>query len=349
LSRVLVAQERRDAALALMEESVDDFPDSVLLRTSYSRLLVDAGDYQEALRQFQALHRLTPDDLEITFGYAMLATQQQSWDEARALWQELRSTSERRDEATYYLAQIEEEAGNADLAIGLYRTVSGPELKVDAVMRIAQIYARTERLDEARDALQRARIANPDRGADLYIAETQVVQNHGQAGDALRLYQMAIQTYPDNHDLRYNRALLMLESGDFPGMERELQAILDQDPDHVDSLNALGYTLAERNERLDEAFVYVDRALTLRPDSAAILDSMGWVLFRQGDLVRAEDYLRRALDLSDHDDEIASHLGEVLWVQGERDNAREVWRESLDHNPGSDKIRAVIERLQVDL
>jgi Tfp pilus assembly protein PilF len=143
--------------------------------------------------------------------------------------------------------------------------------------------------------------------------------------------------------------LFLLENDDFAAMERELLAILEEDPDHVDSLNALGYTLAERNERLDEAFIYVDRALKLRPDSAAILDSMGWVLFRQGDLAKAAEYLRRALDLSEHDDEIASHLGEVLWVQGQRRDARAVWREALVHNPDSDKIRAVIERLKVDL
>lgn len=349
LARVLVAQDRSDEAVAFLGKSVAAQPDSVPLRTSYSRLLVDAGDYPGALRQFKALHRLTPDDQEITFGYAMLATQQESWDEARNLWQELRNTDDRRDEATYYLAQIEEQAGNDDLAIGLYRSVSGRELKVDAVMRMAQIYARTGRLAEARVALQQARIANPERAVDLYITETQVVQNHGGRDEALALYRTAIETYPGNYDLRYNRALFLLENDDFAAMERELLAILEEDPDHVDSLNALGYTLAERNERLDEAFIYVDRALKLRPDSAAILDSMGWVLFRQGDLAKAAEYLRRALDLSEHDDEIASHLGEVLWVQGQRRDARAVWREALVHNPDSDKIRAVIERLKVDL
>jgi len=348
LSRVMVAQDRRDEAVALLDDSVRDYPDSVALRTTYSRLLVDVGDYAGALEQFKALHALTPDDEEITFGYAMLATQQESWDEARELWQELRSSSERRNEASYYLAQIEEEAGNNDLAIGLYGSVSGNELKVDAMMRTAQIYARTGRLPEAREILQQARIANPGRAADLYIAETQIVQRYGDREAALALYDTAISTYPDNHDLRYNRALYLVDTGDFDGMERALLAILDEDPDHVDSLNALGYTMADRNVRLDEAYVYIARALKLRPDSAAILDSMGWVLFRQGELVQAADYLRRALSLAERDDEIAAHLGEVLWVKGLKSDARTVWREALVHNPDSDKIRDVVERLQVD-
>jgi tetratricopeptide (TPR) repeat protein len=348
LARVLVAQNRRDDALALLEDSVARYPDSVLLRTTLSRMLVDAADYERALEQFRNLHRLTPEDDEITFGYAMLATQQEQWDEARSLWQDLRGNAERRDEASYYLAQIEEETGNEEVAVGLFRTIEGGELKVDAAMRVAQIQARSGRLDEARDTLQQARIANPDRAADLYIAETQIVQKHGGPEAALALYEAALSAFPDNEDLRYNRALYVVELGDFAWMERDLQHLLEQDPDNADALNALGYTLADRNERLDEAFAYIARALKLRPDSAAILDSMGWVLYRQGDLEQAASYLRRALELS-QDDEIAAHLGEVLWVSGQREDAQAVWREALSHAPDSDKIRAVIERLQVEL
>jgi tetratricopeptide (TPR) repeat protein len=324
---------------------VRGYPDSTLLRTSYARLLVDAADYPLALEQFRALHRLSPDDEEISFGYAMLATQQEYWDEARPLWQELRASPGRRDEASYYLAQIEEQAGNDDLAIGLFRTVSGSELKVDAIMRMAQILARTGRLQEARGALQRARIANPGRAADLYIAETQILQKYGKPDDALALYQIAMRAFPDNSDLLYNRALYVVDLGDFASMERDLMLLLKDDPDHVDALNALGYTLADRNERLDEAYAHVARALKLRPDSPAILDSMGWVLYRQGDLEQAAVYLRRALALN-QDDEIAAHLGEVLWVSGNHAEAQAVWREGLSHAPDSDKIRAAVERLQ---
>lgn len=345
LARVLVAQSRRDEALTMLADSVGRYPDSSVLRTAYSRMLVDAGDYAKALEQFRHLYRQSPDDDEIAFGYAMLATQQEQWDEARPVWQVLRGRPERRDEASYYLAQIEERTGHEDLAIGLFGTVTGSELKVDAVMRAAQILGRTGRLGQARDLLQQARIANPGRAADLYVAETQLVQKHGDSEVALHLYDDGLRAFPDNHDLRYNRALFVLELGDFPGMEKDLRLILAQDPDNADALNALGYTLADRNERLDEAFTLVARALKLKPDSPAVLDSMGWVLYRQGDLVQAASHLRRALELT-RDDEIAAHLGEVLWVKGQRDDAQAVWREALVHKPDSDKIRAVIERLQ---
>jgi tetratricopeptide (TPR) repeat protein len=347
LSRVLVAQDKREQALEVLADGVDDFPDSKILRTSYARMLVDASDYPAALAQFRALRRLAPDDDELAFGYAMLATQQEEWDEARAAWQELRGNPERRDEASYYLAQIEEQSDNDELALGLYKTVSGEELRVDASMRIAQILARSGRLPEARDTLQQARIASPRRAVDLYVTETQLVQRYGEPADALALYQVAIEAFPEDHDLAYNRALFVLEQGDFDAMERGLRRILQQDPDHVDSLNALGYTLADRNERIDEAFALISRAYRLRPDSAAILDSMGWVLYRMGELEQAAAYLRRALALG-HDDEIAAHLGEVLWFIGRRDEAESVWREALVHTPDSERIQAVLERLRIE-
>jgi tetratricopeptide (TPR) repeat protein len=349
LSRVLAARGQDDAAIQLLADSVARYPDSVLLRTTYSRRLVEAENYPAALEQFRALHRLTPEDNEMAFGYAMLATQQEQWREARKTWQQLRGDPERRDEASYYLAQIEEKTGNDQTAIGLYRSVGGIELKADANMRLAQLLAGRGDLDQAREVLQQSRIAFPGRADDLYVAETQIIQKHGDSADALALYEDALRAYPDNHDLRYNRALYVIGLGDFASMERDLKIILESEPDHVDALNALGYTLADRNERLDEAFALVARALKLRPENPAILDSMGWVLFRQGELVEAAGYLRRALDLSNKDDEIAAHLGEVLWISGQRDDAKAVWREALLHNPDSDKIRDVLERLETGI
>jgi tetratricopeptide (TPR) repeat protein len=347
-ARVLVAQDRNDDAISFLQESVHEFPDSVALRTALSRQLVDATDYRAALEQFRELHELTPDDDEIAFGYAMLASQQEQWDEARPVWQALRGNPERRDEATYYLAQTEEEVGNTDLALGLYGSVDGDEYKVDAGIRQARLLGRTGRVAEAREILQQVRIANPGRAADLYITETHIVQKHADKATALALYDEALGAFPENLDLQYNRALYIYETGDFAGMETALRHILERDPDHVDALNALGYTLADRNERLDEAFTLIARALRLRPDNAAILDSMGWVLYRQGDLVQAANYLRRAFALG-ADDEIAAHLGEVLWAKGKHEDARSVWREALADTPDSNKIREALQRLQVEI
>jgi len=125
--------------------------------------------------------------------------------------------------------------------------------------------------------------------------------------------------------------------------ESDLLQILAREPDHVDALNALGYTLADRTDRYREAYGYIQRALELHPDNNAILDSMGWVLYRLGNFEESIRYLRRSLAIK-QDHEVAAHLGEVLWMSGEREEAVSVWRRALEAFPDDEMLRATMQR-----
>jgi tetratricopeptide (TPR) repeat protein len=129
-------------------------------------------------------------------------------------------------------------------------------------------------------------------------------------------------------------------------LEQDLKIVIEQDPKHADALNALGYTLADQTGRYQEALGYIQRALVLKPDSPAILDSMGWVQYRLGHPREALPYLKRAMELLP-DAEIAAHLGEVLWAIGEQERARRIWREALNKDPGSEYILKMQERYGV--
>jgi len=344
LSRVLVALGRAQQGLRHLAAAVQDYPDDRLLRISYARLLVSSQQYAEALEQFRQLHERALDDVEVTYGYAMLATQQNAWEEARSLWQELRNRPKYREEATYFLAQVEELSGNPELAIGLYRSVSDEEFQVDAVMRMGSLLADRGQLAQAREAFAQARIAHPERVVDLYLAETQVLQNAGAPRETvLGLYALAIQAFPEDNDLRYNRGLYYSDIAEYALMEADFKAVLARDADNANALNALGYMLADLGQRLDEAYSYISRALKLKPDNPAILDSLGWVYYRMGDYANALKYLRRAA-AGEPDDEISAHLGEVLWVSGERDEARSVWNKALEFAPESEQLRSVMDR-----
>jgi tetratricopeptide (TPR) repeat protein len=176
LSRVLLTLGHAEQAEQQLGAAVERYPDDKALRTSYARLLVSNEQYPQALAQFRTLVDRSPKDDELRYGYAMLATQQHQWAQARQAWQKLRASARYRDEASYFLAQVEQAEGHRDLAIGLYRSVGPGELKVDAVIRLSSLLAETGRLDEAREALSQARIAEPDRAVDLYLAEAQLLQ-----------------------------------------------------------------------------------------------------------------------------------------------------------------------------
>jgi len=346
LAQVLTARGQRDVALDVLEQALERYPDNRRLRLSRARLLVAAERYEDALAQFRELYRRDPKDLQVMFGYAMLATQQRHWDEARQLWQALRVSPRFANDATYFLGQVEEASGNKVTAIGLYRSVNQGELRIDAAIRAAALIAEdTRRLDEARQLLRRAREAAPRRKADLYLAEVELLRQHGaDRADILGLYAQALKALPGNTDLLYGRGLYYSEIGDYAAMERDFRQVLKQDPHHADALNALGYMLAQRNVRLQEARHYIEQALQLKPDSPAVLDSMGWVLYRLGQLEAARDYLQRAWQ-RDHDAEITGHLIEVLWALGERREARRLLEAALREGATDDYLSRLRQRL----
>jgi Flp pilus assembly protein TadD len=131
-------------------------------------------------------------------------------------------------------------------------------------------------------------------------------------------------------------------------MERVLRRVIELKPDHHHAYNALGYSLAERNQRLPEARELIAKALELAPNDPFITDSLGWVEFRLGNTAEALKHLRRAY-ASRPDTEIAAHLGEVLWASGQRDEARRVWREGRERDGDNEVLRETLSRLQVRL
>ena len=108
-------------------------------------------------------------------------------------------------------------------------------------------------------------------------------------------------------------------------------------------MNALGYTLTDQTDRHEEALVLIEKALALRPEEAAFIDSLGWVKYRLRDFEEAVRHLRKALDLFTND-EVAAHLGEVLWVMGQQLEANKVWGEALELKPDSEILKRVIDK-----
>jgi tetratricopeptide (TPR) repeat protein len=159
----------------------------------------------------------------------------------------------------------------------------------------------------------------------------------------MAVYEEGLTAFTDNEELLYSRSLTAEKMGRIDMMEQDLKRILQRDPNNARALNALGYTLADRTDRYQEAYGYIERAFKQRPDDIAILDSMGWVLYRLGRLDEAQEYLRRAA-AQIRDGEIAAHLGEVLWAAGKRDEARQIWEEALKFAPDHEVLQQTIQR-----
>jgi tetratricopeptide (TPR) repeat protein len=340
-----VLQQKGDSAkaLAVLSKALERNPDAGDVRLTYARLLVDMRRYDEALTQFQMLAEQSPDDADVHYALGLLLLQTNRAEEAKLQFLELLRLGQRTDAARYYLGQIAENADQTDTAIREYKRVARGEHYLNAQIRAAVLLAENGDINTARSHLHALPQPSAQQAVRIYRAEAEILSRVDDLQGAMAVYDRALVEHEGNQDLLYARAMLAERLDRIDILEADLNSILSKDPDNADALNALGFTLADRTDRYEEALVLIERAISIKPDDFYIVDSMGWVLYRLGRYEESLTYLQRALVLS-NDPEVAAHLGEVLWVMGKRDAAREVWDTALQTTPEDQRLLEVIKR-----
>ncbi len=343
-ARLLQLLDRGKEALPLLEKSMRQYPDDKRLRLTYARMLVEQNRMADAKVQFAALVQQYPEDDELRYSLALVCLEAKAWDEAADYLHQLVERDAHVDSAHLNLGRIAEEKGDPQGALAEYEQVGGGNDYLPAQLRQADILMASGRVAEARKRLEDAREAQPDYAIQLYLVEAETLTNNNQSDQAWQLLAKALKTYPDDLNLLYTRAMLAEKRNDLTQMEADLRAIIKREPDNAMALNALGYTLSDRTTRYAEAKELIERAHKINPNDPAVLDSLGWVNYRLGNLDEAERLLRQAL-AGFPDQEVAAHLGEVLWANGKQREARELWAKYLKETPESPTLRATVLRL----
>jgi tetratricopeptide (TPR) repeat protein len=346
LSRIYLERKDTAGAMRVMQDALNVSPDSRILRSAYARLLVDLNKPELAYKQFQKLAKLMPNDADVQFSLGILALQLKRHEQAADHFNKLIKAGKRAVDASFYMGRIAEMEGKPKAAIDWYRRVKEGKYQFDALARTAGLVADQGNLHKARSMLGDMRSITPKRSVDLYILEGELLRKHSTNDEVVGLYNAALKAHPDDLDLLYARALSASAQGRVDILERDIRVILKQKPDHADALNALGYTLADQTDRYQEALGYIQKALVIKPDSPAILDSMGWVQYRMGNNEEALRYLRRAFD-KEQDVEIAAHLMELLWMTGQKQEAQKVLQGALKKTPDNKYLQQAIKRLGI--
>ena len=341
--RVLQMKKETVKAMALLGEAIKRYPRDINFRKTYASILTANEQTELALVQFQAAYDIDENDTEVLFALGLLSRQQGLLDDAERYLSRLNDLGHNVDDTGFYLGEIAETRNDYESAISWYNLVRRGENFLNAKLRRARLLSLNGRLEEAREDLSMLRASQRRQAWRIYMAEGEILRELGHHDDAFAVYNRALDEDANNTQLLYARAMLAERLNRLDVLENDLMRILEQDNENVDALNALGYTLADKTERYEEALQYIRRALDLRPNSHYILDSMGWVMYRLKRYEQAEKYLRKALSISS-DTEIAAHLGEVLWAKGDREAAIEVWESALDKDGGSDVVRKVMKR-----
>lgn len=347
----LLHQLHRDSeSLAKMADLLSLYPDNTRLRQQYARILSNTN-LAEAQQQFALLAQQLPHNGDIWLSLGIVALQRQDKETAKTAFETLLDLNQYLSTAHYYLGQFAEEDQRLGEATLHYLQVSEGNDFLSATIRVLDILIRQGDLKSAQQHINRLCLHYPEQAPTLYLLQSETLHKHHQDKAAANALDQAIKNHPDNTALLYARAMLSDQLQKLPNAEQDLHRILELEPDNAQALNALGYLLVDRTDRLSEARLFISKALALSPNEPAILDSMGWLEFRSGNFPLAIELLQRAFAVS-NDVEIGAHLGEALWMNGQQEQARTVWHKALLHLPQGQEnpvLRHTLERLKVKL
>lgn len=354
LALLQVTQDKEEAA-KLLTDFVSSYPKAIDVRMAYARMLIENKEYTKARNEFEALLKLQPEDLTTLYALGVLCIQTNDFKAAEKyltsyLGVLAAKPDEERDpaQALLLLAQIAEERQDTDAVLKWLGQIEPGATYLNAQIKRAQVIAKRGDVTEARKLLGEIDTSDDREQAQIIIAEGHILRNANRLQEAMNVLGAGIKRFPNNTDLLYDYAMAAEKNGQWTVMENTLRKMMKLAPNNQHAYNALGYSLAERNIRLNEAYTLIEKALQLAPEDPFIMDSMGWVQFRLGRLKEAEALLRRAYELRS-DVEIAAHLGEVLWAKGQKEDAQKLWRDAQTKDPQNDTLKSTLARLNVSL
>jgi tetratricopeptide (TPR) repeat protein len=342
LARVLTAEGDSVAAIAMAQEAAALEPETQ--RFAYADTLLRLDRLDDARQELDSLRADAAVREEADLRLGKLAYQMGDMTEAGRRFGSLISSPNVAGEAFFYLSSIAEREGRADLALEGYTKLAeaGGPLLVRG--RAARILMKKGDREGAFRMLDEYAAKQRSEALDVEFAKAALLDDAGKPNEAVGLLQLALERYPEHPGVRYQIALLQDKAGQEREAVRSFESLLKARPEDASLLNALGYSLADRNQKLPRAEQLIRKALDASPDNPAFLDSLGWVRFRRGDIPGALPPLERAYRIFP-DPEIASHWGELLWMSGKQAEARALWARSLARSPDSKPLRATIERL----
>ncbi|GAC1622031.1 MAG: tetratricopeptide repeat protein [Nevskia sp.] len=328
----------------IVEAQVKTSPEPAELRLAYARLLIESDQRAAAREQLQKVLKGDGANTEVHFLLGLLALDERKIEEAEQHLAPLAKSGDRAVDAQYYLGRISEIRGQPAQALAHYEKVVSGNQALDAAVRRASMLSRLGHLPDARTTLDQLRQQYPPLATRFYLAEGDILLEAGEFDQAVDLYGMALNRHDGDTDLLYARSLVYERQNRVEPAEADLRAVLARNPNDARALNALGFMLVVHTARLAEAEKLIGRALELTPDEPAVIDSLGWLRFRQGRSGEAVTLLARAYERFP-DPEVAAHFGEALWAIGDHDKAQLVWNRALQDAPDSAVLRATVKRL----
>lgn len=340
----LLFKESPDKALEFYKSFLKKYPNANDVRMAYAKTLVNQKKIQEAKPEFIRLVESSKGSPEVSAVVGLLSLESAEYPMADQYFEQALSNGFKEpDQLHLYLGRSAERQKNDTRALSWYDKIQPGEFYLDGRLSAAGVIARTQSVDKAIAMLDEVNDLTPEQQILVIQTEVNLLGQAKRHQDAFDLMQKAVNNWPNSPELIYDYAMTAERVGKLDIMEEELYKLIKMRPDYAAAYNALGYSYADRNIKLIEAKTLVETALKLSPNDHYIMDSLGWVYFRLGDLPNAIEYLRKAYEIQ-ADPEIAAHLGEALWKQGQQEEAKQIWEQALKAHPENDVLVATAKK-----
>lgn len=348
LAEILVKLQRDQEAAVIVENWLKtNWDRAAAERQSLLAVFLELN-LQAADPSVERLYAQFPESEQLLLIAAEIKINTRQLDAAETLYMRAIDLPEHESISNLQLGRIQHFRGEADLAMAYYAEVPPGVYYQYAQDQVVSLLAEAGRIDELVDFFAEQRAAHPEIEERLFVTQNQYLNALLDDYRLLDFLTLALESYPQNFDLLYARSLVAERMSRLDISEADLRTIIAQDENNANALNALGYTLTNRTDRHAEAYVLIEKALGLDPDSPAILDSMGWVLHNLGESEEALQYLIRAQDAL-YDPEVISHHAEVLWHLNRTDEALDMIGVAMLEFPGNELLNNIRQRILDDL
>ncbi len=317
-----------DKAKLLLSDASDKYPENSKINRMFAQILIKTGGYKEAIEVYQKIILTDPKDVESQFAEGLVYLQLDQDQQAQDIFKKMLDQPDWRYQACFYLGKIEEKQGHLKKALLWFDQVIDGPFVFDASVSAISLLQKERRLEEANSRLSLLQIKFPKQKLRLVLVQADLYNQQKKYEEALAILTNGLIDFPDQKELLYTRALIAERINKFDMAEIDLKKILEIDPNNVEALNALGYTLLNNPSRYSEAEKFLGKALALEPNEAVIIDSYGWLQFKLGNFEAALKYLQQAYE-KQPENEIAAHLAEVLWALDRKDEAKKIFNKAI--------------------
>ena len=342
--RLLRHHVSSESAIEFYESYLKVNPKANKARIAFAQMLVAEKNFTMARGQFKQLLAQSSGDANVAIAVGLLSIELRDFYAAEESFKKaLELGYKDLNTIRFYLASIYAQTNRLDKAMESFRSVVRGKQFLTAQIRYAYLLSKQGKLSKAREHLQKLPVKNDQERSLLIVTEAEFLREAGAHQKVFDLLSNGLKKLPSHPELLYDRAMAAGQIGKNDILEKDLRKLIQLRPGHAHAHNALGYSFAESGNRLPEALKLIEKAIKLSPGDPYIIDSLGWVHYRMGNLNKGISYLKQAFQIKS-DPEIAAHLGEVLWMQGTKEDAKEIWRSTIRDYPDNEVLLNIMKK-----